>query len=189
MEFEIKAWADDWETVKNHIDHFAQFSGFYEKSDSYWIVPAEMNPFFPELKSGIRIREESFTNADGKKHRITRVCFKKKEILTNMEVNVEKEFDISNVSTFEELLSNFSLVKGLSKQKKGWSWNYNDITVELSEIKGLGWFCELEIIAEQNDEEFIALSKKRLFEVLKKTGIDASKIETRYYMEMLGERE
>jgi adenylate cyclase class 2 len=76
-------------------------------------------------------------------------------------------------------------MKGQSKHKKGFSWNYENITIELSEVEHLGWFCELEIIAEDDDAEFVALCRNKLYEVLQKTGIDSSRIETRYYTEML----
>jgi predicted adenylyl cyclase CyaB len=185
IEIEIKTWADDYRSVKNQIDEFAQFAGSYEKSDVYWIVPDGMKAFAPELKSGVRIRKESFLNIDGGQDLHTRVCFKKKEVRTDMEVNVEKEFDITDAAVFEELLSELGLVRGASKQKKGFSWNYENMTIELSEIEGLGWFCELEIIAEQQDQKFVELSRNKLYAVLKKTGIDSSKIETRYYTEML----
>jgi adenylate cyclase class 2 len=188
IEIEIKAWADDWKLVKNHIDDFAQFVGSCDKADTYWIIPEEMKPFAPELKSGVRIRKESFNKIDNQKELVTKVCFKKKEIRTDMEVNIEREFDISDSTVFEELLSNLGLVCGQSKHKKTLSWSYDDITIELSEIEGLGWFCELEIIAEQDDSDFIALSRNRLYETLKKTGIDSSRIETRYYTEMLKEK-
>jgi predicted adenylyl cyclase CyaB len=188
IEIEIKAWADDWKSVKKHIDDFARYTGSYEKFDTYWIVPEEMKIFAPELKSGVRIRNESFTTLDEKTDSFTRVCFKKKELRTDMEVNIEKEFDITDVSVFEELLSDLGLIRGESKHKKGWSWKYEHITIELSEIEGLGWFCELEIIAEHNDSDLVAVSKNQLYETLKKIGIDTSKIESRYYTEMLKEK-
>ncbi len=189
VEIEIKAWADDWESVKNHIDAFAQCTGSYEKSDAYWIVPPDKEFFISGLISGVRIRKESFIKADDQQEMVTRVCFKKKELRADMEVNIEKEFDITNAAVFEELLSGFGLIRGTSKHKRGWSWNYEHITIELSEVEDLGWFCELEIISEQEDPDFIVLSGKRLYEVLKKTGIDSSKIEPRYYTEMLKENQ
>jgi adenylate cyclase class 2 len=188
VEIEIKAWADDWKLVKNRIDSFAQCTGTYEKSDVYWIIPEKMKAFAPEITSGVRIRNESFINIDNQKNIMTKVCFKKKEVRTDMEVNIEKEFDISDAAVCEELLSNLGLVRGPSKHKKGFSWNYEDMTIELSEVEHLGWFCELEIIADHDDSDFVALSRNRLYEVLQKTGIDSSRIESRYYTEMLNER-
>ncbi len=188
IEIEIKAWADDWKSVKNHIDNFAKFLGTYEKSDTYWLIPEEMQRFAPELKSGVRIRKEAFTGMGSPLETIIRVCFKKKELRADMEVNIEKEFDITNALVFEELLSNLGMVRGHSKNKKGWSWNYQGITIELSHVEGLGWFCELEIIAEKESPEIISSSRNRLYEILEKTGIDISRVEPRYYTEMLGEK-
>jgi predicted adenylyl cyclase CyaB len=189
IEIEIKAWADNWESTKHQIDDFAQFLGSYEKSDVYWIVPEKMKSFIPELKSGVRIRKESFKKSNTEENHFTRVCFKKKEIRTDMEVNAEKEFDVTDVTIFEELLSNLGLVRGQTKHKKGFSWNYQNITIELSKVENLGWFCELEIIAEQDDADFVVLSRNRLYEVLQKTGIDAARIESRYYTEMLASKD
>jgi adenylate cyclase class 2 len=64
------------------------------------------------------------------------------------------------------------------------------MTVELTEVKGLGWFVELEMISDDEDagntqEETLAAARKKLLDFLAKLGIERNAIESRPYTEML----
>jgi predicted adenylyl cyclase CyaB len=61
------------------------------------------------------------------------------------------------------------------------------VTAELSEVEGLGWFIELEIIADNEDRETIEAGRGRLLSLLKSLGIGEEQIEERYYSDMLME--
>jgi adenylate cyclase class IV len=55
-------------------------------------------------------------------------------------------------------------------------------------VSDLGWFLELEIIADQDDEKTVEESRKRLLAMLEKLEIPAEHIETSPYTVMLRER-
>jgi adenylate cyclase class 2 len=185
IEIELKAWVDDLEKTKSRISSFARYTSRFDKQDTYWYSG---NGAVPSFK--IRVRKET---DDGVLH--IWVTYKTKEMRNLIEVNNESEFSISEEKPFEELLAIFGLQVGICKHKTGWAWSYNEndewemppITIELAEIETLGWFVELEILTESNEERIITAARNRLLDCLKKIGIGEDRIETRYYTEMLRE--
>jgi adenylate cyclase class 2 len=79
------------------------------------------------------------------------VNFKRKEVRDGIEVNDEREFEVSDAAVFGELLSRLGLAVWIRKRKTGEAWTWGGITIELSEIEGLGFFAELEILADKDD--------------------------------------
>jgi adenylate cyclase class IV len=59
------------------------------------------------------------------------------------------------------------------------------ILAELSMVKSLGWFLEIEILAADNLEKTVEGSRGRLFALLGKLEIPIDKIEERSYTAML----
>jgi adenylate cyclase class 2 len=208
LEIELKARVGDPEERRGIISRFAGPAGEFLKEDTYWYPPSppegpsprQENPGTGALPSGVRVRREEHRNPPGGgADRITRVCFKTKEKREGIEVNDEREFEVSRGEVFEELLIRLGLSPGVRKRKQGWVWEYGDALIELCEVSGslspgkagdrvcLGWFVELEILAPGDRRETVAAARKRLFEVLEKTGIGKDRIEERYYTEMLRE--
>jgi adenylate cyclase class 2 len=184
IEIELKAWVDDPETTKALVSSLARYTKAFEKEDVYWYPPKNENSAIPTF--GIRIRKE--TN-NGTVH--LRVTYKTREKRDFLEVNNEREFIISDRAPFEELLGIFGLEAGVSKCKRGWSWTYGGeppISIELSEVKGLGCFVELEILSDKDDAETVSDARSRLMALLRKLGVAEERIESRYYTEMLGEK-
>jgi adenylate cyclase class 2 len=185
IEIELKAWVDDPDVVKQKLDGLALFNGEFLKEDIYWKQenPENRPETFPF--SGVRIREESGRNTAGKAYRITAVTYKSKETREGIEVNHEREFSVSDMEAFKEFLGQLGLKPAISKRKSGFSWNYKGITAELTEVAGLGWFAELEILAGNDEPETVRIARQRLLELLSKLGIGEGRIEPRYYTEML----
>lgn len=182
FEIEVKAWVDDPESVKSLIPREALYLGSHEKTDQYWLAPPGYGAHFP---SGIRVRKEK--KGPEEPLTCTRVCFKIKERRDAIEVNDEREFEVSDAGLFTELLERLGLVRGQAKTKTGWSWEYEGITIELSLVAGLGWFIELEILSPEAGEEAVEAGRKRLLQLLTTLGIAGDRIERRYYTEMLRE--
>jgi adenylate cyclase class 2 len=182
-EIELKAWVDNPQAVRAKLDSIAEFRGSFEKDDSYLFPKDEKMCSLP--KTGLRVRKETFTFPGGKPENIIHVTYKAKEVQDGIEVNDEKEFDVSGAPEFEELLARLGLEKRMSKNKKGFSYKHQGLTAELTEVKGLGWFAELEILADNNLGETVAAARAQLLGFLAKIGIGEGKIETRYYTEML----
>jgi adenylate cyclase class 2 len=185
VEIELKAWADSPERIKAALSSFAEYGGEFLKDDEYWfsLSPPAAGTAIP--LSGIRIRQEQDTPPKGTTRQITWVTYKAKEVREGIEINQEREFEVSDKAAFEELLVRLGLERGIAKKKTGWTWKYEGITAELCQVDRLGWFAELEIIAGDDKEATVAAARRRLLELLGRIGIGEDKIETRYYTEML----
>jgi len=183
FEIELKAHVDKPQDCKKSLSAFASGGDSFFKEDSYWVVPSSK-------AMSLRVRRERTGEKD-----LVRVSWKKKEKRDELEVNEENEFELNSGSAgadgaenFEKLLILLGLEKKLSKQKNGWSWQYNGITAELCEVSGiknLGWFLELEIMAAENSVQNVAAAREKLLLMLEKSGIGKDKIENRYYADML----
>lgn len=185
MEIELKAWVDDPEDLRARLRSFAGSETAFEKADTYWLFSGAGRSI---PLSGIRIRRETSVDPAGMVSRALWVTYKIKEIREGIEINDEREFSVSDSAAFEELLRRLGLEKGMEKRKKGWAWIYEGVTTELTEVEGLGWFVELEIISGDDKNETISAVRSRLLTLLHKIGVKRDRIEPRYYTEMLGEK-
>ena len=172
IEIELKAWVADAEAAADRIGRFAVERGSFVKDDEYW-RPVEGER---ALGSGVRIRREASSAV---------VNFKRKEVRDGIEVNDEREFRVSDGDAMGELLSRLGLGVWIRKRKSGTAWEWDGMAIELARIEGLGWFAELEILAETDDADTVAAARKRLREGLGRCGIPECRVETRYYTEML----
>ncbi|MDR2633843.1 MAG: class IV adenylate cyclase [Treponema sp.] len=185
IEIELKAWVADPQGVRNTLNTgLSLVSRAFEKEDAYW-HPVSGIPAAPFPPSGIRIRKETHTDAQGSLTRKVLVTYKTKEVRDGIEVNHEREFSVSDGPLFEDLLRRFGFEPGIGKHKKGWAWDYEGITVELVQVSGLGWFVELEILEDEDQTETVAAARSRLLDLLHRLGIAQDKIESRYYTELL----
>ncbi|MDR0382993.1 MAG: class IV adenylate cyclase [Spirochaetaceae bacterium] len=191
FEIELKAWVNDRSAVEKRIGELAEFTADFKKDDVYW-VPVSRSDTGAAAGglplSGVRIRRET-TRARGEKSQsIVLVTYKTKEVRDGIEVNDEKEFTVTGLSAFEELLRRIGLEPGIFKKKRGRSWRYGGadaVTVELSDVERLGCFVELEIMADDNDADTVNATRKKLLSFLKLVGISEDRIEPRYYNDML----
>ena len=186
-EIELKAHVADSETLRKVLLEKSEYLWSFQKDDSYWNTM--------EGASGIRIRKEKRTFSEGTEKSTLFATYKNKELKGNIEVNNEQEFEIcpSTGQVFENFLTRMGLKPLYSKKKRGWAFNHDGITAELVEVKGLGWFIELEILLEGesiagNQEKTVAETEKRLKVFLAALGIAETAIESRYYSVMLAER-
>lgn len=182
----MKAWVDDSEAVKARLDSIARLGFQYLKNDVYYFPKEGRLSGFP--RSGVRLRRESRTAA-GRRTDSAVVTYKSKEIRGVCELNTEHEFAVSGedgVSALCGLLGALGLEAAYTKSKKGWSYDAGErFTAELSEVAGLGWFLELEILSESGSEDAADAARERLFAFLDKTGVSRARVESRYYSELL----
>jgi predicted adenylyl cyclase CyaB len=187
-EIEIKARVDDVERVKNILSGHGRGEISFEKKDVYWRAPPGTLPGLPP--SGIRIRKETEYRNGETTHRIL-VTYKTGGVRDKIEINEEREFGVSGEGPLEELLVLLGLKPAIKKHKRGWAWTWDEgtgetpILAELLELKGLGWFIELEIRCEGGDETDVDRCRTRLLSLLARTGIGEEKIETRPYTVLL----
>jgi adenylate cyclase class 2 len=204
IEIELKAHIQDSESLKTILTGRAESSYRFEKEDLYW------SPKSGQPAPRIRIRREKRFFADGifatgtfppgNCESLCLVTYKKREMIDGIEINDEREFEIRSSSDdraaedFEGMLKLIGLEISASKKKRGWAFTIGEkealqglgkICAELVDVEGLGWFAELEILANNNREELLEEGKKRLLDFLDSLGIKKEAIESRYYTEML----
>ena len=175
-EIELKAWVDDVPATENKINEFAKYIGLTEKHDTYWRKK--------NSEIGIRIRQET-----GKPIIAT---WKEKNLKDgSVEINTEREFVIGSteftndtipndqnseslkkaLDTFESFLKTSDFEISLQKYKSTKTWHYqteefNLITIEISYVEFLGYFIEIEILSEKNDDETISIAQNCLHQTL-----------------------
>jgi len=145
----------------------------------------------PDRPLKIRIREESSGDPASPAAQ-TVVTYKRKEFAGSVEVNDEKEFAIDSRADFEALLGDLGFAPAITKVKrtKTFDWTAPDGTavgLELSLVGPLGWFIEIEILADSPDDAEIARARDLVGTALSRCGIPESAIETRFYTDMLAE--
>ena len=182
-EIEIKAHVQDSEAIKLILEEKAKYEGSFEKEDIYWFFDGK-----PELKpQKLRIRSEKRSLHSGSPELLCFATCKNKEVIDGIEINEEHEFEVNPRSEFEAFIKQMGFKPGISKKKKGWAFSLGKINIELSDVEGLGWFVELEIVADNSRPETIAEAKKQLLDFLSGLGIKKEAIESRYYIDMLKE--
>lgn len=170
-EIELKVWIDDVSYMENRLNESMVYTGEYIKRDEYWTNEAL------DMGNGIRLREENEGPCI--------VNWKRKEIRGDIEVNDEHEFSVSSRSELERLLADIGFHPWIRKIKRGKAFRKNSILAELSNIEGLGSFLELEILTDTDDEACVSRARDELYRCLDFLRIEHSKIETRYYTDML----
>ncbi len=175
-EIELKAWADDPAALTARIAGLAGPGTAYVKDDAYWRPAPAGAGGADGLGSGVRIRRQGAEAI---------VTYKRKEVREGIEVNDEREFQVSDAGALEELLSRLGLAVWIRKRKTGTAWQLDGVTLELSLVDGLGWFAELEILAANDNPETVADARQRLLATLERIGIARERLEPRYYTEML----
>jgi len=173
----------DSEALKEVLSGKADFKDAFEKRDVYWFGPEA----FDLRVSKIRVRQEKMSSADGTEKSRCLVTYKAKEEYHGIEINDELEFEAEPAEVFEAFLKTAGLKPGAGKIKRGWAFVKENITAELVEVEGLGWFIELEILLSDKNksEETIAKAKETLLAFLDSLGIEREAIEGRYYLDLL----
>jgi adenylate cyclase class 2 len=184
IEIELKAWVDNTQELENKLSLTAVYKGSFEKNDVYY-YPGSQFTASEESDYGVRIRHEAFTDSSGMVKENSTITYKVKELQGKIEVNDENEFEVSSGAAFEKFLKYQGFKEKVRKHKKGSSYDYNGMTIELTEVEGLGWFIEVEILIPERDNEKIENERNRLLVFLDKLEIPRESIESRSYTSML----
>ena len=108
---------------------------------------------------------------------------KKRKINNGIEENQEYEFDIDNPQEFSRFLSILEFYPSYTKEKKVEIFSSSNLTYELTQIEGLGWFIEIETIL--NSEDNIEEGRQRVLRALLELGFSEKHIEPRSYKLLL----
>lgn len=161
-------------------------------SHSASISPSGSLPQKPYLTA--RIRREAITTTNAESRTEILLTYKRKETRTlqdgtSSEVNEENECALSDALAIEKLFADIGFKPSYTKEKFAESWYAQtpagQAHIELCEVPPLGDFLEIEIMAQNNDSATVDATRKELYKLLEKCGVDKSAIETRYYSELL----
>lgn len=175
-EIELKAHLEHPEETEKAVQKFAHFAGETDKMDTYW----------KHAISGIQFRIRTETG------RQDCVTYKHKEVReNNFECNIENEFFIDNRLAFEKLMQDSGYEIAYTKRKTTKTYKIpqrDNLTIEISFLEHLGFFIEIEILSETNNQETVQKFHAELISILEQCSVSQSAIETRYYSEMLKEK-
>lgn len=159
--------------IKERIDSYIGREGsFIDKEDVYYHVPGDSEPSFRIRDEGDRLLITSkVKHKDGK-----------------VECNRELEFEHRNTSdrsTMEEMarLLGYEILR--TKHKRGFEWQRDRVHIELLKVTRLGWYLEIEAIAEDNSQESTQPLKEEILGILDDLGYSENDLEVRGYHRML----
>lgn len=195
-EIEIKAHVEDRAALEQKLNTFAKYEGSVTRDDTYY------------KKDGISIRIRKETKEVTEQKSDYLLTYKRKEQRTDstgttIEVNDEKECEISTPEPLVAFLEDTGYTISLKKHKevKDWCLDLPDVlkkhslqstksfsykaTFELCKVPPLGDFLEIEILSPTSEENIVNALHKELEELLQKAGIPKSKVEKKYYSELM----
>jgi adenylate cyclase, class 2 len=180
IEVELKAHLRDRAATEAAVASFARPAGRVEKSDAYWHGPDwRLN----RGTRGFRVRSEGGS---------TVVTFKTKRSEGGIEINREREFEVSDSLAFEEFALRLGCEPFYGKRKTGLAFKVggsdpcpHEATIEILAVEGLGDFIEIEVLLEDEDPSHVALAQGEIRALLARAGVDESEIESRFYSELL----
>ena len=201
IEVELKAWIDDPVALEAALAARFRFAGDYRKEDVYYrLWPAAVRASSagrgaeagqPPTRAPLefRLRIENATAI---------VTAKEKRIDNGIEVNRETEFVVSDPAAFEAFARFLGATPFVRKVKVGRLYEVptgeatdgsarvsRPTHLELSAVDRLGTFLEIERLIESDDPAAVADARSEIRSLLVGLGINPSKIEPRYYIDML----
>ena len=168
IEIEIKARASHQHLKKTLTDMGATFSAVEDHSDTYYNAP---HRDFAQTDEALRIRSVNGRSV---------LTYKGQKLDTISKTREEFETEVDGENTRHILLA-LGFVASGNVSKKREIFKYDDITIVLDTVEGLGEFMEVEIVVEENSDE----PKQKLFAFLEELGIKQEDTIRTSYLEMV----
>ena len=190
-EIELKAHIYNREETIKILNTFANYVGFFQKHDSYYKLQKQNSNDF----ISVRIRKELSKQEQNISEKIY-LTYKQKELKntsdgTKIEVNNEKECELSNSETVISILLDTGFYEYLAKSKTVEKFSYQTpsgtATIEICTIPPIGDFIEIEILNDSNNESNVDNIRKEILSILEKCNIPQSQIEEKFYSQLLKE--
>ena len=174
FEVELKARLADPETVETQAARLGVFAKETFKEDVYFrrqgttgLVPKER----------YRLRREAGRAI---------ITFKNKVRPDDVtEVNEEVEFEVDNAHAFFQFADRFGFEPFVVKRKKSRVYRVGRANVEFNKVEHLGYFIEIEILCDREDE--IMIARTEIARLLTQLGLGTEDLEPRYYIELIQE--
>jgi len=171
VEIEVKVKIKDIKQIKSRLKKLgAKYLGTLKQIDTYFLIKQS-----DRFRSAPRLRVRQ--DLIGKKARLE--YHEPKDKLTTHEF----ELEINDAKTAETILKRLGLARETAIQKTRLEYKLGKMNIVLDDVKGLGKFIEVEIINGKRSE-----SKKRIFELLDKLGVDRKNVMDNGYLHMIWEK-
>ena len=176
-EIELKAHVPNPDEVRQALNSFAEYKGQTFKRDKYYKIPSEKSEKGYEK---FRVRIENGASY---------LTYKTKTKVKNpdgsfMEVNSESECKIDNFETIEKLFTSLGAQVSFEKTKDVEHWYYfshkQNIHIELCDVCKLGYFIEIEVMSDKNDDNTVNKIREQELDILDKCKIGRDQIESKF---------
>lgn len=173
VECKIKLEGKDINEVRRQIKKIAKYVKKQTKKDDYYSLE-----YFNYPVKSLRIRDMG---------KIREVNFKRrKSYLGGVHAKTEVQFNVSDVKGFYNLIEDFGFRKWLHKEKTTELYKTKDgVNIELNNVKGLGWFIEIEVLCPEKE---VGLARKKVVSVRERLGFSISDVEEKGYTKALWEK-
>ncbi|MCX4365267.1 MAG: class IV adenylate cyclase [Bacilli bacterium] len=172
-EIELKFQVDNFDKIKSILDdNNEKLSEEYHQSDTIYV--SDLND--TESKEGsiwLRVRKVN----DKIEMNLKKQSAKKME-------SEEIEFEVSDYFLANKFLSALGYKEWVQVNKKRVYSKYDDVNICMDEVERLGYFIELELLIDENDEKDY---ESILLDYAKKLGIDTDRRINSHYDTMISE--
>lgn len=165
VEAKVPITRGEYSALRARLRKEGKYLGKKRSEDTYYNGPTEET---------VRIRKRGAKQSFDIKYRNT---------VKSIEQNIELEWDIKNLSTWQSLLKKLNIKPRIKKTKKTELYKYKGFHVELNEVRPLGYYLEIEKVIK--DETKASSAKKDLIKVFKDLGYRQSDFEPKRYLELL----
>ncbi len=174
IEVEAKAKISELKSIREKARRIGKYIGKEKKIDYYYTL--EDIKKYPQKSLRVRKRKGFYE-----------VNFKQKlSYIKGVHVKDEKEFVVSKIEPFLDLIKDFGFKLWLKKYKISEIYMIEkNFHIELNYVKKLGWFLEVEYLCNIGK---IAHARKRVLEVIDKLGIIQKDIIESGYTKMLWDK-
>tara|TARA_Y100000310_G_C20571178_1_gene758111 strand:+ start:396 stop:938 length:543 start_codon:yes stop_codon:yes gene_type:complete len=173
IEVESKIKISNPSEFRKKLSKLYKFKSRQKKIDDYYTLGGREN----YAKRSLRVRHT------GKG--IYVVNFKQRiSYLSGVHAKNEEEFQVTDIQHFIDLIKDFGFKKWLTKEKHSEIYRIRkDLTIELNQVKSLGWFAEIEYLVPNKSQ--IPKARKVILDVMKQLDIPKKDVIESGYTKML----
>ncbi|MCL2460690.1 MAG: class IV adenylate cyclase [Euryarchaeota archaeon] len=177
LEIEMKVKVPDLTPIRHELEQIgASYSEHLTEKDMYYNAPYRD---FGETDEALRLR----TASNG----VTLTYKGKKEIIHGAKIRKEYNLSIESKETAHDILTHLSFIPVAEVKKERDYYTFEDFSIALDDVFGLGTFVEIELICEEGENTTDPAN--RIASFAERIGVTGERIEDSYLELVLREKE
>lgn len=174
IEVESKIKISNPDAIRKKARLVGKYKGKQNKIDDYYTL--ESLEKYP--RKSLRVRK-----LDGH----YQINFKQwRPYIKGVHAKKETEFNVSDIQGFLDLIQDFGFKKWIRKEKETELYEVEkNLHIELNNVKGLGWFVEVECLS---DSKHVDQSRNKVLEVFERLGLDSKETIKDGYTKLLWQK-